>query len=151
MAMQPTIGVFIKCGDKILGRNAGLGHNETLLKSALQCKHGALTDNAWSSLTSFAVVIAKRNAVLNDSHLMSDSKIGSNGGWHRELRTIIKSHVGLRTDHRRQWQLAAFKKVTNQLVGPKWRSTKLGPVSWQGRHIHLKCRCRTSKLQKMLQ
>ncbi len=97
-----TIGVFIKCGDKILGRNGGLGHNETLLKSALQRKHGALTVNAWSSLTSFAVVIAKINAVLNDSHLMSDSKIGSNGGWHRELRTIIKSHVGLRTDHRRQ-------------------------------------------------
>ncbi len=107
-----TIGVFIKCGDKILGRNAGLGHNETLLKSALQRKHGALTDNAWSSLTSFAVVIAKRNAVLSDSHLMSDSKIGLNGGWHRELRTIIKSHVGLRTTRRRQWQLAAFKKVT---------------------------------------
>lgn len=54
-----------------MGRNAGLGHNETLLKSALQRKHGALTR--------FAVVIAKRNAVLNDSHFMSDSKIGSNG------------------------------------------------------------------------
>lgn len=58
-----------------MGRNAGLGHNETLLNPLLQRRQGTLNDKAWSSLTLFTVVMVKRNAFLNDSHLILGSRI----------------------------------------------------------------------------
>lgn len=69
----------------ILGRNAVLGHKVHL-------RHDFITDKACTLPTHF--VMARRKAVLVDSHFSFACARGSNGGEHRVSSTNSKSHAG---------------------------------------------------------
>lgn len=71
------INWLMNWGDKTFGRNTGLGHNEILLDRGPQHTTEALTNRACSSLICQAIVMAKRKAILKDSHLMAVSTRGS--------------------------------------------------------------------------
>lgn len=72
-----TDGWLMNWGDKTFGRNIGLGHNEILLDRGPQHTTEALTNRACSSLICQDIVMAKRKAILKDSHLMAVSTRGS--------------------------------------------------------------------------
>ena len=80
--------------ETLFGRKEGLGHMVTVEPSEVHLKQSVATDRAWSSPTRLADVIARRKAVLTDSHFRSARSKGSNGGEHKASRTIGKSHEG---------------------------------------------------------
>ena len=69
---------------RTLGRKAGLGLRVTLDPSEENRQQSPCTDNAWSSLTLLAEVIASRKAVLMESHFKSapDAVPVGHGGNH---------------------------------------------------------------------
>ena len=70
------------------------GHMVTPEPSEFHLRHELFTDKARSSLTRFAEVMARRKAVLTESHLSSACNKGSTGGEHRASSTKGRSHVG---------------------------------------------------------
>ena len=114
-----VIGWLANCGDITLGRKQGLGHIVNWLSFGPQRIHGALTERAWSSPTLLADVIASKNTVFNESHLMSACSSGSNGGKHKLSRTMCKSQGAETTLCRGCNRCAPFKKATTNLWAPK--------------------------------
>ena len=70
------------------------GHRVTPDPSEFHLRQESLTDRACSSLTRFAEVIARRNAVLHESHFSSACAKGSKGGIHKASSTMVRSHAG---------------------------------------------------------
>lgn len=77
-----------------LGRNYVFGHGVTPEPSGFYLRHESLTDKAHISLTPFAEVMARKNALSIDNHLSSAYSKGSKGGMHTASNTRGRSHRG---------------------------------------------------------